>query len=99
MATKKTMAMKKKASSMAMKKAAVMKMAMKKKLVGRQASQSLQRVLPRADFGSGASVYKNYDIDLNISDASRNMDKFYRMQVVPVKYCVVNACTLVSVIL
>merc|ERR1712232_757312 len=49
---------------------------------GRSLPKSVGKVMPTSGLGDKGKVFKPYDIDLNITDASKNMDKFYRMQVV-----------------
>lgn len=58
----------------------------KAKAGGRSLPQSAGAVAPSSGLTGQGKVFKEgsdvYDIDLNVSDASKNMDKFYRMQVV-----------------
>jgi predicted DNA-binding WGR domain protein len=44
--------------------------------------KSVGKVIPASNLGDKGKLFKPYDVDLNISDAAKNMDKFYRMQVV-----------------
>lgn len=58
----------------------------KAKAPGRSLPQSAGAVAPSSGLTGQGKVFKEggdvWDIDLNVSDASKNMNKFYRMQVV-----------------
>eukprot|EP00928_Gymnodinium_smaydae_P063709 TRINITY_DN47207_c0_g1_i1.p1 TRINITY_DN47207_c0_g1~~TRINITY_DN47207_c0_g1_i1.p1 ORF type:complete len:280 (+),score=68.58 TRINITY_DN47207_c0_g1_i1:82-921(+) len=65
----------------AMAKAKAMK-GVTKALGGRKQPKSKGKVIPASNLGAQGKVLQPYDVDLNISDAAKNMNKFYRMQVV-----------------
>lgn len=52
---------------------------------GRTLPRSTGAVAPTSGLKDKGTLLKPYDIDLNISDAAKNMHKFYRMQVVESK--------------
>lgn len=49
---------------------------------GRAMPKSAGKVVPASGLADKGKVLAPYDVDLNISDAATNMNKFYRMQVV-----------------
>jgi len=66
-------------------KAKVKAKAMKAAPAGRTLPRSTGSVVPASGLADKGKVMKPYDVDLNISDAAKNMNKFYRMQVVEAK--------------
>lgn len=54
----------------------------KAKAKGRSLPRSTGSVVPTCGLADKGKVFKPYDIDLKITDEAKNMDKFYRMQVV-----------------
>jgi len=58
---------------------------MVKAVKGRSAPKSIGKVMAASGLADKGVVLKPYDLDMNISDAAKNMDKFYRMQVVESK--------------
>jgi len=49
---------------------------------GRAMPKSAGKVIPASGLADKGKVFAPYDVDMNISDAATNMNKFYRMQVV-----------------
>jgi len=45
-------------------------------------SAAAGKVMPASGLADKGKVLQPYDVDMNITDAAKNMDKFYRMQVV-----------------
>eukprot|EP00931_Biecheleriopsis_adriatica_P092767 TRINITY_DN6654_c0_g2_i1.p1 TRINITY_DN6654_c0_g2~~TRINITY_DN6654_c0_g2_i1.p1 ORF type:complete len:310 (-),score=72.44 TRINITY_DN6654_c0_g2_i1:254-1126(-) len=66
-------------------KATAMKAVMKTALKPRSLPKSTGSIVPSSGLVGKGSILKPYDIDLNVQDASVNMSKFYRMQVVESK--------------
>jgi len=52
---------------------------------GRALPKSSGKVMPASGLADKGKVLQPYDVDMNITDAAKNMDKFYRMQVVEAK--------------
>lgn len=63
----------------------VKKSIMKSGVQGRSLPKSAGKVAPSSGLADKGSVLKPYDIDLNVVDATKNMSKFYRMQIVESK--------------
>lgn len=63
----------------------VKKSIMKSGVQGRSLPKSAGKVAPSSGLADKGSVLKPYDVDLNVVDATKNMSKFYRMQIVESK--------------